>query len=359
MANMRRLMPLRAACLLSAVLVASAGPMIAAPAAGASQPGAPTWGIVSMGESTATRDALTIEKMVLSIGFVGKQDITFKFEIENCCDETPPLFIDGQADACKTEGALPARTIECVITREIPESRDEEFSFRFPTSRPGQFGRPAIKATITVADLPLNGRIVAKRVKPESDFVVTSGPLPKGSVGETVEFEWSLANVGLDPVYERNGLVTLTAPPGTEFTGKEFTDEMPDISCLTAGATPTTRQCFFRVTEPGQAKAHKQKWPLKIVSEQVGEGKISASMSNVLGFHPEFDYTDPTPANNDAAIRVAAPQETEPVEEPVAQPGGEELPKTGLKTGALVAGGAGALLVGALLMLLVRRRRDV
>ncbi len=318
----------------------------------------PVWGIKSVGETVATRDTLSIDKVVLEIGFVGQQEIKFRFEHDDCCNMggSPVRFLGGQADAaCTTVGAVPTKTVECVYTRDIPQAQDEEFSFSLPISRPPQIGRPAIRMTVFVADLSLSSLLIAKRVKPEADLVVTTGGPVQGRVGDVVAFDWTVTNVGLDPVWERSGIVAVTAPAGTEFVDWEAIVADPDIICFAPSATPTFRQCWFAVIEPGAAKAHKQTWKVKILSPEVGEGKVTASLGNSTGAQPEGDYVDPTPADNTAPIRI---------EVLVAVPssgGGQlpsQLPTTGTRTVVEASiGGLALALAGALLILAARRRR--
>jgi LPXTG-motif cell wall-anchored protein len=360
-------LPRWAAAFLSSVLAVLAGSiMLAAPAA-ALDPSTPVWGVRSLGEAVATRDTLSINDLVLEIGLVGTQEIKFTFQLEGCCENgTPARFLGGQTDtACRTVGAVPTTTVECVHTRQFPEPRDERFAFSFPISRPAPSGFPSIKMTITIGSGSSTRYYNAKRVRPEAEFVVTAGAPAQGRVGETVFFEWTLTNVGLDPVWARNGIITLTAPPGTEFTGAEFTDEMPDVICFTQGATPTRRTCYFETTEPGAANAHKMKWPLKIVSEQVGEGRVLAEMFNYYSTHIESDFVDPTPANNAVPIRVqvlpgsASPSPSASASVPPPPSAGDQLPTTGSRSGLMLGGGVIVLLAGVLLVLMARRRRQV
>ncbi|MFD0599305.1 hypothetical protein ACFQZ4_49145 [Catellatospora coxensis] len=85
--------------------------------------------------------------------------------------------------------------------------------------------------TVSVGELSMGQTLRPARVKPEADLVVTVAGPARGQVGEVAMFEWTLANVGLDPVWESAGLVKLTAPAGTEFPPLAQIAVPDDLTC--------------------------------------------------------------------------------------------------------------------------------
>ena len=301
-----RVLKPRLAALVGGVLAALLGSAIlGAPAAAASS--IPVWSIKSVSDVIATRDTLLIDEVVLEIGYLGPQEIKFRFELDgrSCCAwESPALFLAGQPDPCHAVGAVPTRVVECAYTRNVVEGRDESFSFRHKISRPGASESPSLRITVELPGSSMSIGRTVQRVKPQADLVVgVDGPAP-GPVGGIVNFTWSVANVGLDPVYERSGMITFVAPSGTEFADSLADSPPDDMTCL-AGASSTRRQCFFRVIDPGKANGRKETWRLRILSGQVADGRFTAALYNATGQHPHYDYEDPTPANNEAAIRIS------------------------------------------------------
>jgi hypothetical protein len=300
-----RVLEPRFTALVRAVLAAVLGTLIlGAPAAAASS--IPVWSIKSVSEAIATRDTLIIDEVILDIGFLGPQEIKFRFELDGrtCCAwESPALFLAGQPDPCHAVGTAPTLVVECAYTRTIVEGREESFSFRHKISRPGASESPYVRITIELAGSSMGIGRTAQRVKPQADLVVgIDGPAP-APVGGIVNFTWSVANVGLDPAYDRSGMLTFVAPSGTEFADSLADSPPDDLTCL-AGANSTRRQCFFQAINPGKANARKETWRLRILSGQVSDGEFTASLFNATGQHPHYDYEDPTPANNEAAIRI-------------------------------------------------------
>ncbi|MEV0458285.1 LPXTG cell wall anchor domain-containing protein [Catellatospora methionotrophica] len=359
MARIRRRLPLRAAAFPGALLAALMGTAVLATPVAAHQanPSVPVMGIRSIGDVVATRDTLRVDKVVMEIGFVGTQQITFRFDLDTSQVGAPAGFLADQADpACRTLGTAPAATVECAYTRQITAGKDEEFTFGHRIAPPGPPGRPEVEMTVTVGELSQRRTLVANRVKPESDFVVTTGAPAQGHVGETVEFTWTLTNVGPDAVWDYPGMIKLTAPAGTEFPPLAQITKPEGLGCNDRTASKTNLDCWFVVVKPGAANARRVTWPLKIVSATVGEGRVTATLSNMTGQHPEADYEDPTPADNTAPIRVSV-LGTGETGTASPSPGTDgQLPTTGSKTGLIIGIGLAAALGGALLVFATRRR---
>ncbi|MEU8004440.1 LPXTG cell wall anchor domain-containing protein [Catellatospora sp. NPDC049111] len=360
MARIRRRLPLRAAAFPGALLAALMGTAVLATPVAAQQtnPSVPVSGINSVGDVVATRDTLIVDKVVMAIGHVGTQQVTFRFDLDTTQLGAPAGFLADQADpACRALGVAPAATVECTYTREITAGKTEEFSFRHRISPPGPPGQPQVKMAVTVGEgSPMGVTLRADRVKPESDFVVTTAAPAQGHVGDTVNFEWTLTNVGLDAVWDSPGMIKLTAPAGTEFLPLAQITMPEDFGCISRTASKTSMSCWFNVVHPGAANARRVTWPLKIVSATVGEGSINATLSNPNGQHPENDYEDPTPANNTAAIRVSVLASGETGTASPSPDTEGQLPTTGSNTGLIIGIGLAAALGGTLLVLITRRR---
>ncbi|WP_203688477.1 LPXTG cell wall anchor domain-containing protein [Catellatospora coxensis] len=317
-------------------------------------------GIKSVGDVVATRDTLSVEDVVLDIGFLGTQQIRFRFDLVNGTQQGDPInFLADQTDpACQTLGSAPATTVECAYTRQVVAGQVEQFSFQHRTSRPGPVGFPSVRMTVSVGELSMGQTLRPARVKPEADLVVTVAGPARGQVGEVAMFEWTLANVGLDPVWESAGLVKLTAPAGTEFPPLAQIAVPDDLTCNPRSATKTAISCWFLVVEPGAADARRVSWPLKIVSSRVGEGSVVAQLANMTGVQPEGDFADPTPGNNNAVVRVVvAPSgQPNPGDSVSPSPGDGQLANTGTNTFLVIGIGLVVVLLGAVLVAATRRR---
>ncbi len=270
-------------------------------------PSVPVWSIESVGAVVATRDTFTINDVVLVLGALGTQEIKFRFELdESCCETfgTDARFLDQPDAACDAVGAVPTRVVECSYTRDVVSGQRERFTFRHRITPPAAFGQPMAWMTVVNGEISMRQGLMAQRVAPKSDFVIAVEGPGAGRVGDIVEFTWSVTNVGLDAVWDRSGMFTFAAPAGTEFADSLANTKPDDMVCQTSAILQTLRNCWFPVVRAGQANARKETWRLKILSSQVGEGKVAAQLQNATGRHPEGDFEDPTPANNVAAIRI-------------------------------------------------------
>ncbi|MFD0599304.1 hypothetical protein ACFQZ4_49140 [Catellatospora coxensis] len=144
MGTLRRRPILRALARPCAVLASLLGTAVLAAPAAADPigPSVPVMGIKSVGDVVATRDTLSVEDVVLDIGFLGTQQIRFRFDLVNGTQQGDPInFLADQTDpACQTLGSAPATTVECAYTRQVVAGQVEQFSFQHRTSRPGPVG---------------------------------------------------------------------------------------------------------------------------------------------------------------------------------------------------------------------------
>jgi hypothetical protein len=327
------------------------------PARAKEQPSVPVIGLVSTGTAVASRDSLAIGPVVVDIGMPAQTtQVTFRFQALEAAGGPPLLsFLAEQTDpACHTVGAVTsANVVECAYTRQVDPAVDLDFSFALRTTRPlyhGTGAKPAIRVTINVGTLSIGTTISADRVKPEADFVVAVKHPIRAHVGGIVDIEWTVTNVGLDPVWGHDSDVILTAPTGTRWVG-------PGLDLCRATTPSMVYRCGLGVTEPGAGKAHSRTWQLEILSADVGQGLVSARMFNATNLHPDDDFVDPTPENNTAAINVEivpAPSSS-PAASPSPAPGA--LPTTGSPVVPAIAGGILAVALGLLVRALARRRR--
>ena len=142
---------------------------------------------------------MTVSEVILNIGYSGMQQIKFLFELDGHGDNSLLFLGDYPDSACHTVGSAPTAFVECVYTRDIVVNDREHFSFRHKTSRPG--------------------------------------------------------TAGLDPVYDRSGVITFVAPSGTEFADSLASTSPDDMICQADGSVKTHRTCWFAVIHPGKSKA--------------------------------------------------------------------------------------------------------
>jgi hypothetical protein len=166
-----------------------------------------------------------------------------------------------------------------------------------------------------------------------ADLSVSVAPA-QGHVDETVPVTVTAANAGPSDVLATK--VDVTAPNGTEFTSV-------DAAC--AAVTPgKAYSCDLGPIPAG--KTNSRVFQAKILSATVTDGKAVVSSA----------ATDKKPDNNTAAIKVTvltgAPGGG-------GSGGGSGLPITGAQVGLIGALGLGAIAIGAVLLVLTRRRREV
>ncbi len=155
-----------------------------------------------------------------------------------------------------------------------------------------------------------------------------------GHVGESVPVTVTIANAGPSDVFA--GKVQVTAPAGTEFTA------------IDAGCAPVTpgKEYSCDLGPLAAGKTDSLVFQAKIVSAMVTDGKAVVSSATA----------DKKPDNNTAAIKVTvltgAPGGG-------GSGGGSGLPITGPQVGLIGGLGLGAIAIGAVLLVLARRRREV
>jgi Domain of unknown function DUF11 len=165
-----------------------------------------------------------------------------------------------------------------------------------------------------------------------ADLSISATPA-EGHVGDTVPVTLTVANAG--PGDALDTVVKVTAPGGTEFTSVD-----PDCKAVTAGKEYT---CEIGLA-PAGAKGSGI-FEVKILSATVTDGKAEVSSA----------AKDNNPGNNTAAIKVTVLTGGTGG----GTGGGGGLPITGAQVGLISALGLGAIAVGAVLLVLTRRRRAV
>jgi uncharacterized repeat protein (TIGR01451 family) len=163
-----------------------------------------------------------------------------------------------------------------------------------------------------------------------ADLSVSAAPA-QGHVGDTVTVTVTVANAGPSDVLASK--VEVTAPTGTEFTSV-------DAACtaVTAGKTYT---CALGPVAAGRTDS--RRFESKIVSATVTDGKAVVSSA----------VKDKKPDNNTTAIKVTV------LTGSGGTGGGSGLPITGANVGLIGGLGLGAIAIGAVLLVLTRRRREV
>jgi uncharacterized repeat protein (TIGR01451 family)/LPXTG-motif cell wall-anchored protein len=169
-----------------------------------------------------------------------------------------------------------------------------------------------------------------------ADLGVTATPAT-GHVGDTVTTTVAVSNAG--PRDAAKTTVKVTAPGGTEIVSAEKA-----CKATTPGKEYT---CDWDVVPAGGARSSAFK--LKILSATVTDGKAVVSSTG----------KDKKPGNNTAPIKVTVLTGSTGPSAPPAGGTGGGLPVTGSQAAIFGGLGLGAIVIGAVLLVLTRRRREL
>ncbi|MFG2039115.1 LPXTG cell wall anchor domain-containing protein [Dactylosporangium sp. NPDC048998] len=208
-------------------------------------------------------------------------------------------------------------------------------------------GDPAASQSLTTGPV--------ERVKHFADLTVSASS-PTGAVGDVVDVHLVMKNNG--PADAFGFSVGLGAPEGTEWVGPAFEE------CWTPPRTATTCKPDGLV-KAGQT--YERTFQLKIKSAVVEPGSVGVMANWQQGADPDpyFHLVDPDESNNTAEFHVTmgtAPHPSASASAGEALPSatasaGEPLPVTGSNVPLYVTVGVALALAGAVLLVLVRRRR--
>jgi hypothetical protein len=354
---------------------------LAAPAAAAPQEeSTPVLGLVSWGgNAVAENGALTIGPVMLTItGGARTVPFSVRLELDDAGSGQPFRFLNDGDDAChRPAGVTSGLVLDCQYSVPVDGSggvSDVTLSPRvtitaITAASTGSTSGGSVKLTVTgdVGGTHVGIRPVDLRRHAHLNAAV-AGPI-SGHVGDIVDVPWTVTNTGPDELPGTKGQLTLTAPAGTEWTGAAAAQCNPPV-------VPKSKYvCYTGTLLPGGSRS--ETWQLKIVSNAVGTGHITAEIKSQAGELPNLAVTDPSAGQgSDAAINVTVLSGPPATRSPAPTPSASAttplnpaspthaapsaaLPVTGMNLVAVVGGGLIAIVLGTIFLVAARRRHTI
>ncbi|WP_433087555.1 LPXTG cell wall anchor domain-containing protein [Dactylosporangium sp. CA-052675] len=362
--------------------VASLG--LAAPASAAPQEqSTPVLGLVSWGSNAvAESGVLTIGPVQLTItGEARTVPFTVHLELDDRGAQQPFLFLnDGDAACHRPSGSTSGLVLDCQYAVPVDGHGGVSNVTLAPhltitaitAASMNYTGGGSVKLTVAG---DVGGTLIGIRPVDLHRHAHLTAAVPgtiSGHVGDVVDVPWTVTNTGPDELPGSKGQLTLTAPAGTEWTG-------PAAARCDPPVVPKSKYVCLAgvVLPPGSSLS--ETWQLKIVSNVVGTGHITAQITNPIPELPNLVITDPNEGQGSgAAIEVTVLSGPPATSTPTPAPSGSSreplspappahastsaatnaaLPTTGTNLVAVVLAGLLAMIVGGILLVAARKRR--
>jgi LPXTG-motif cell wall-anchored protein len=351
------------------------------------------WG----GHAVAENGVLTIAPVHLRIDGVARTvPFTVHIELSEELGPQPFRFLNNGDDAChRPSGTTSGLVLDCQYPLPVDDHGDVTLAPRLTitpiTASLGSTIGGSVKLSITP-----DGGGTAVGIRPidlhRHVHLTASAPdSVSGHVGDIVDVPWTVTSTGPDELPSAGALFTFTAPPGTEWTGRAAAQCDPPV-------VPKTKYVCTNATVLLPGSSFGDTWQLKIISDVVGTGHITAQLASNAGLPPDQAITDPaegrgsdaeinvkvlpgppvsdtpTPATSSPATRptpatsgpaTSGPATSSPATEPLkpAQPAPSTrvaaLPTTGGNSALIATVGLLTLIAGGILLAATRRRRKI